>query len=163
MQMTSKQESKLAKLQAAVAARGENNRIEVIPELPECRQPKAYFPLDSTALYVLVNGRGHVAISTNGAVDLPFVRSFRGSYFDGAVIADQLEAECDPDGFKIRRCTSSGSSPVRIPEPLVPHGAMGVPAGRLNRYFERSGQERALLRQIRICEGLGHSVQNETV
>jgi len=88
--MTKKQQSKLAMLRAAVAGRGEGNAVEVILSLPQGRLPKSKFPLDSSVMYALVNGRGHVAIGANGAIDLPFVRSFPGSYFEGAVVADQL-------------------------------------------------------------------------
>jgi len=103
--MTNKQEAKLAMLKAAVSARGEGNTVEVISSLPEGRLPKTRFPLDSSVIYALVNGRGHVAITANGAVDLPFVRSFSDKYFDAAVIADLLEVQCDTNGFKARRST----------------------------------------------------------
>ena len=136
-------------LRAAVAGRGESNTVEVIPSLPQGRLPKSKFPLDSSVMYVLVNGRGHVAIGANGAIDLPFVRSFPGSYFEGAVIADQLEAECDPNGFKSRRSgLSVGSrcipSPVSVAHAARPRGNVCVAAHKLCSYFQRDNQQRAL-------------------
>lgn len=147
--MTTKQQAKLATLQAAVTSRGEGNMVEVIPSLPDGRQPKSKFPLDSSVIYALVNRRGHVAIGANGAIDLPFVRSFPGSYFAGAVIADQLEAKCDPNGFKSRggglsvrsHCVPSRVSVTRAARPRE---NACVAARKLCSYFQRDGQQKAL-------------------
>lgn len=147
--MTAKQHAKLAMLRVVVAERGDGNTVDVIPSLPEGRQPKTKFPLDSSVIYALVNGRGHVAIGANGAVDLPFVRSFPGSYFAGAVIADQLEEKCDPNGFKPRqggRSGGSGCSPSRVfvTDAGRLRESVCIAANKLSSYFQRDGQQRAL-------------------
>lgn len=160
--MTTKQQEKLKMLRDAVAARGAGNNVEVIGSLPTGRLSKSKFPLDSSVIYVLVNGRGHVAISANGAIELPFVRSFPGSYFEGAVSADQLEARCDPNGFKIHRGSpAAGVSviPSSVSTLLVTPSRSNVATKRLVSYFARDGQQRALDAYGKFISGKGWGVQ----
>jgi hypothetical protein len=161
--MTTKQQEKLKMLRNSVAARGERNTVEVIASLPGDRRSKSKFPLDSSVIYALVNRQGHVAISAGGSIDLPFVRSFRGSYFAGAVQADQLEKQCDPDGFKVRGTPAAGPggalSPVRLTSNVRPSVSRSVAPEKLCRYFEREGQLRALDAYGEFISGKGWGVQ----
>jgi hypothetical protein len=103
--MNPKQTAKLALLTAACTLTGKT--VTVIPSLPKGRVPAhCAFALDSTVIFVTVSkdgALGHVAISKNGALDLPFVRSFAGSYASAAERADELEKGRDANGYTLGR------------------------------------------------------------
>jgi hypothetical protein len=103
--MTPKQSAKFAALSAAVDALGKT--ISQTSK-PVNRTGQCGFALDGTEIYALVTSKdgrnsGYIVISAGGAIDLPFVRSFSGGYFDAATRADELEKGRTPDGFAFGR------------------------------------------------------------